>query len=426
MSRVVAVVGRPNVGKSTLINRICGSRAAIVSERPGLTRDRVSYPAEWAGQNFTLLDTGGMGGGSLDPLEDEVSEIALEAARQANVIMFVVDASAGVSAPDKDLANVLRRMSKPVVVAANKADNRQLAESSWEFSTLGLGEPHAVSAVGGRGIGDLLDRITSKFDAESGDDPEAGVGSVAIVGRPNVGKSSLFNMLSSKKLSMVHPIAGTTRDTVDTMLEGDFGKLLFIDTAGLARGWKMESGVEYYGGLRTSAALERADCALVLMDVSQGVVRQDLRVIGEATDAGCSMVVVANKVDLDETLGDFTVELRRRMRSHYYLDVIGTSAITGKGVKNVLPNVAAVLNERTRRVPTNALNELALEVQGRAPIPRGQGRIRFVVQAESVPPTFVVFGAGPMLPVAWTRYFERSIRGRFGFAGTPISIVGRS
>jgi GTPase len=424
---VVAIVGRPNVGKSTLVNRIIGRREAIVEERPGVTRDRVLYRAEWRGRHFFVVDTGGLEEAPEGPLAGKVSEIARAAAGEADVVLFVVDASNGPSPDDKTVAEVVRRIGRDVALVANKADNARLERQAVEFFSLGLGEPMAVSALQGRGIGDLLDAVVKEFPQTP--EPEGSESAIAIVGRPNVGKSTLFNRMVGEERSIVHDEPGTTRDAVDTVVEAGDQRYRFVDTAGLRRAARVDDSTEYYGTVRTMQAIDRCDVAILVIDASDGISRQDLRIADEIAELGRSALVVLNKIDLldAEELDLRRKELRRRLPHIAWAPMVEVSAKTGKGLKKILPTLPPILQARAMRVPTHLLNVVIDDLQARTPIPssgRGQ-RVKYAVQAESSPPVVVLFGAGAV-PAPWLRYLEHGLRKRFGFEGTPIRFVTKS
>jgi len=423
---VIAIVGRPNVGKSTLVNRIIGSREAIVEERPGVTRDRVLYQSDWRGRNFTLVDTGGL---ELDPsstLAGKVTEAAKAAATEADVVALIVDVTDGITPDDSAVADVVRRIGRPTVLVANKADNSKGDQNANEFYALGLGDPVAVSALQGRGIGDLLDILTEGFPQE--DDEEAREPAIAIVGRPNVGKSTLFNKIVGAERSIVHDEPGTTRDAVDTVVEIGDRLYRFVDTAGMRRSARVDEDTEFFGSLRTMRAIERSDVAVLVIDATQGVSRQDLRIADEIAQLGRSALVVLNKTDALETeeLMDRRAEVKRRFPHLRWAPFLDLSARTGRNVQKLLAELDPILEARQIRVPTPILNVIVDDLQARTPIPssgRGQ-RIKYAVQAEVAPPTVVLFGANN-IPDSWLRYLERGLRERFGFEGTPIRFVTR-
>jgi GTP-binding protein len=423
---VVAVVGRPNVGKSTLVNRILGRRDAIVQELPGVTRDRILHDAEWQGKRFMLVDTGGLEAAPTGDLARKVADMAKAAAAEADVVAFVVDVTEGITAEDREVADMLRKLGSRVVLVANKADNPMREADALELYELGFGDPMTVSALHGRNSGDLLDEITRNFpDSVPSEFAEPGV---AIVGRPNVGKSSLFNRLVGTERSIVHNEPGTTRDAVDTVVEIGDERFRFVDTAGMRPQTRIDDSTEYYGWVRAMRAIRRADAALVVVDGAEGIARQDLRIAEEVANAGRSAVLVLNKVDLLEPV-DRRIEeeeVRRRLPHLHYAPLVRVSALTGEGVERILPELRRVLQARPTRVPTHLLNAVIHDLQARSPIPsRGRGaRIKYAVQAEGPPPTIVLFGSG-RIPDRWLRFLDRTLRKRFGFEGTPIHFVMR-
>lgn len=423
---VVAVVGRPNTGKSTLVNRFLGRQEAITQELPGVTRDRVVYRAEWLDRSFWLVDTGGLDPDTHDPLALQVTETARAAAAEADVTLLVVDVTEGVTAADREVADVLRRLGRPVVVVANKADNRAREEAAAEFYELGMGDPHPVSALHGRRAGDLLDVVTADFAPQEEDEsPEPGV---AIVGRPNVGKSSLFNRLVGSDRSIVHSDPGTTRDAVDTVLSYEGARMRFVDTAGMRRQTKIDDSTEYYGWVRTMRTLDRSELALLLVDASEGIARQDLRIAEDIVEHGRSAVIVLNKIDLlDPEDRRPAVDLVRYRLPHLdFAPLVQTSAVTGEGCEGLLPLVHRILAARVLRVPTPLLNAAIEDTQARTPIPSSgkHVRVKYAVQAEAGPPVIVLFGA-KRIPDRWLRHLDRNLRRRFPFEGTPIRFVTR-
>ncbi|WP_083502536.1 ribosome biogenesis GTPase Der [Sphaerimonospora mesophila] len=425
---VVAVVGRPNVGKSTLVNRIIGRREAVVEDVPGVTRDRVTYEATWRGRRFTLVDTGGW-----DPdatgMALRIAEQAQIAAELADVILFVVDASVGVTDSDEAVGGVLRRSGKPVVLAANKVDNQQLELEAAGLWSLGLGEPHPVSALHGRASGDLLDIVLDVL-------PEAppqtfgerrGPRRIALLGKPNVGKSSLLNRLAGEERVLVDPVAGTTRDPVDELIELNGETYRFVDTAGIRRRDRELKGADFYAAMRTRAALERSEVAVVLIDASQVLTEQDLRIIGMVIESGRAMVVAFNKWDLVDEDRRYYLEKeidRQLVRVPWALRV-NISAKTGRHVQRLAPAIEQALESWGTRVPTARLNQFVTElVQATPPPARGgrQAKILFATQATTEPPRFVLFTSA-FLEETYRRFIERRIREEFGFAGSPIEIT---
>jgi GTPase len=431
MTPLVAIVGRPNVGKSTLVNRIVGRREAIVESRPGVTRDRKLLDAEWTGRAFTVVDTGGWlaSGGDLDR---QVSAHAERAIKDADVILLVVDVTVGVTEEDAWVAHMLRRAGKPALVVANKVDADSRETDAWAFGRLGLGDPHMVSALHGRGTGDLLDEVVSRLpdelseagsaaEAAPPDDPLAGAPSVAIVGRPNVGKSTLFNRLIGDERSIVHDLPGTTRDTIDTVVETVDGPVRFIDTAGLRRRAKEAEGAEYYSLVRALQAIDRADAALFVIDVTEGVTHQDQRLAERVDAAGNPIVLVLNKWETIDAEGRARVQadVADRLVFLGYAPVLKISARTGMGVHKLLPALAAAIEAYHRRIPTRELNTLMAEAQAAHPSPTG--RVLYATQGATDPPTFTLFTT-KSLPPTYLRYLERRIREHFEFGPTPLKL----
>jgi len=423
---VVAVVGRPNVGKSTLVNRLIGRREAIVEERPGVTRDRILYTTEWRGRAFLVVDTGGLESDPEGELAGKVAETARAAAAEADVVAFVVDVAEGITADDESVAAVIRKLGRPVVLVANKADTPKRERDSSELFALGLGEPFAVSALHGRGVGDLLDVLTEDFPVERQDDSREP--NIAIVGRPNVGKSTLFNRAVGAERSIVHDEPGTTRDAVDTIVEVEGQRYRFVDTAGLRRSARVDESTEFFGAVRTKRALERCDVAVLVVDATEGISRQDMRIADDIAELGRSAVVVLNKIDAmdGDELTRTRQELKRRLPHLQWAPFLEVSALTGKGVSRIFEALPPVLEARNIRVPTPILNAVVDDLQARTPIPStGRGeRVKYAVQAETAPPTVVLFGAS-RIPEQWLRYLDRGLRRRFGFEGTPIRFVTR-
>ena len=443
---VVVVVGRPNVGKSTLFNRILGKRVAIVEDRPGVTRDRKAMEAEWLSHEFLLVDTGGWLPGGSD-LDAKVSRQVEKAVKTADVVLFVVDASVGVTEEDAALAEWLRRIEPPVVVVVNKADNDRREDERWEFMKLGLGEPYPISALHGRRCGDLLDIVLSHLPSEDAahdggrddadgafdiddDDADAtvrreddGIPAVAILGRPNVGKSTLFNRLIGEDRSVVHDMPGTTRDAVDTIVETPEGPVRFVDTAGMRRRSKMTDGAEFYSFVRALRAVDAADVALLVIDATDGVTHQDQRLAERIDAAGCPVVVLLNKWELmddAEERSDLTADLARKLHFVGDAPVLKISALTGKGVHKLLPVLADAMERYHRRVPTRDVNRVMAEAQASHPAPHG-GRVLYALQGATEPPTFTLFANRP-IPRDYLRYLERKLREAFDLAGTPITL----
>ncbi|HEX6235087.1 MAG TPA: ribosome biogenesis GTPase Der [Jiangellaceae bacterium] len=428
---VVAVVGRPNVGKSTLVNRILGRREAVVEDVPGVTRDRVAYDAVWAGRRFTLVDTGGWNPGA-EGMAARIAAQAEIAAAAADLVIFVVDVTVGATDADEQVVRVLRRSGKPVILAANKVDGAAGEADAATLWNLGLGEPHPVSALHGRGSGDLLDAVLAglpeapaeTFEAEAG-----GPRRVALVGRPNVGKSSLLNRLAGAERVVVDTVAGTTVDPVDELVELGGRPWMFIDTAGIRRRVREASGAEYFASLRTAAALDRCEVAVVLIDASEPLSEQDLRIITSVIEAGRALVLAFNKWDLldDDRRRDLDREIDRQLVRVTWAPRVNISAKTGRHADRLVPAIDTALAGWETRVPTGRLNAFLGQLVAAHPHPmRGgrQPRIMFGTQASTRPPKFVLFTTG-FLEASYRRFIERRLREEFGFVGTPIEITMR-
>ena len=428
---VLAVVGRPNVGKSTLVNRMIGRRAAVVEDRPGVTRDRVSYDADWNGRSFTVVDTGGW-----DPdargMAERIRAQAEMAVSLADAVLFVVDATVGITDHDEAVVKVLRRADKPVVLAANKVDDERVEAQAYGLWNLGLGEPHPVSAVHGRGSGDLLDAVLDALP----EPPEvswAEVGGprrVAIVGRPNVGKSSLLNKLAGSERVVVDDASGTTVDPVDELVTLGGREWRFVDTAGIRRRVKEASGHEYYASLRTATAIERAEVAVLIVDGSQSVSEQDLRIIQTVRDSGRALVIVFNKWDLvdEERRHYLDREVERDLVQVRWAPRVNLTALTGWHVDRLVPALDRALEGWETRITTGTLNSFLGRLVAEHPHPvRGgkQPRILFGTQAGTSPPSFVLFTTG-RIDDGYLRYIERRLREDFGFVGTPINLTVRA
>ncbi|HVB69956.1 MAG TPA: ribosome biogenesis GTPase Der [Acidimicrobiales bacterium] len=419
----VAVVGRPNVGKSSLINRLTGRRMTVVEEHRGVTRDRKSVEAEWSGVTFDLVDTGGWLP-SGDDLETKVSAQANAALADAELVLLVVDAATGPVDEDRHAARWVLRCGRPVALVVNKVDDAVREGAMWEFLSLGVGDPHPVSALHGRGSGDLLDFIVDHLETSKPEpEPEPGDETlrVAIVGRPNVGKSTLFNRLIGEERSVVHDLPGTTRDAIDTVVETSVGSVRFIDTAGMRRRAKTEAGLETYAVLRSLEALDRADVAVLVVDATTGATGQDQRLAERIGAAGCPAIVVLNKWELVPTEERPVVLAGVADKLAFLGDapVLKTTATSGKGVHRLLPALATAAAEYVQRVPTGALNRAVRDLQVRQPSPTG--KIRYAVQGAIEPPTFTLFISGRLAPT-YLRYVERSLRERFELGNTPLRV----
>ena len=428
----VAIVGRPNVGKSTLLNRIVGRREAIVEEKPGVTRDRKEVEAEWQGYPFLLVDTGGCQPGG-DDLDEKVSRQSERALKDADAVLFVVDTVVGITEEDSRIAELLRRVNPPVLLVTNKVDDTNREGSVWEFVSLGLGDPLPVSALHGRGTGDLLDALVEVLPPEETPDEAAeGVGagelggnkvfSVALVGRPNVGKSTLFNRLIGDERAVVHDLPGTTRDAIDTIVETEDGPVRFIDTAGMRRKAKIDEGTEYYSFVRALQSIDTADVALLVVDATVGITHQDQRLAERVDAAGCPVVVLLNKwetLDAEAKL-DVTYQVGQRLHFLGESPVLKISALTGKGVHRLLPALADTIVDYHKRMPTRKVNEVIRGAQSAQPGPHGV-RVLYAVQGATDPPTFTLF-ANKDVPATYLRYLERKLREEFDLGSTPIKM----
>ncbi|NBQ35388.1 MAG: ribosome biogenesis GTPase Der [Actinobacteria bacterium] len=422
----IAVIGRPNVGKSTLVNRMIGRREAIVEDTPGVTRDRVKYEAEWNGRRFFLIDTGGW---EVKPegISEKITAGAEAAIAQADLVMFVVDAQIGALDEDQSLVDLLRKSGKRVILVANKIDNAEDEADGYSLWNLGLGEPRFVSALHGRGSGDLLDLLIAQLPEVGSEQVDDGYRRVALVGRPNVGKSSLLNVLAGAPRVLVDDAEGTTRDAVDELIEFGGSTWRFIDTAGIRRRAHQASGTDYYASLRTQIALERAEVALVIFDASQILTEQDIRIVSMADEAGKALVIVMNKWDLVDEERQIVLdrEIERQLERYPWAQRVNLSAKTGWHRDRLAPALRTALSSWEKRIPTAKLNAFLGELVGANPPPvRGgkQPKIKFATQAGTCPPKFVVF-ATDFLESAYRRFIERRLREEFGFDGTPIEVA---
>jgi GTP-binding protein len=430
---VVAVVGRPNVGKSTLVNRLAGARGSIVGPMPALTRDRLDTDVTWRGRTFTLTDTGGLIESALSQptgtVTDNVARAALTAVESSDVVLLVVDTQSGITSDDLALVKRLRRTAIPIIVVANKADNATGESQAAEFWGLGLGEPAAVSALHGRGSGDLLDRIVEVIPDVDAGDQVLHIPSIAIVGRPNVGKSSLFNRLIGEERAIVHQDPGTTRDSIDSLVEVEGRTYRFVDTAGIRRRAKTHD-VEIFSASRTRGAIGRSDVAILVVDALQGATTQDQRIARQVAEEGVGAIIAVNKWDLardEEHIRAVERSLTDRLEFVSYAPLIRTSALTARGVSKVMPEIDRILEGRSLRIGTAQLNEIVQQAQGKAPPPRVGAllpKVLYATQVSTSPPTFVLFTTGP-IAASWQRFLERRLREEFGFAGNPIRLVIR-
>jgi GTP-binding protein len=423
---VLAVVGRPNVGKSTLVNRILGRREAVVQDVPGVTRDRIAYDALWGGRRFTLVDTGGWEPGATG-LQASITAQAELAMATADAVLLVIDASVGATTTDEAVARVLRRSKTPVLLAANKVDDDRLLADTASLWSLGLGEPHPVSALHGRSSGDLLDAILEALpEAPREGNIVAGPRRVALVGKPNVGKSSLLNKLSGEERSVVDSVAGTTVDPVDSLVELDGQTWRFVDTAGLRKRVHSASGAEYYASLRTKTAIDAAEVAIVLLDASEPLSEQDLRVLTMVVEAGRACVLAFNKWDLvdEDRRHDMVRELERGLVRVPWADKVNISALTGRSVRKLAPALRTALESWDQRVPTGLLNGWLSDLIAATPPPVRSGKqpkVLFATQASIRPPTLVLFTTG-FIEAGYRRFIERKFRERFGFEGSPVRV----
>jgi GTP-binding protein len=440
---VVAIVGRPNVGKSTLLNRVVGRRAAIVEEKPGVTRDRNDVEADWLGRRFRLVDTGGWVAGGSD-LDDKVSRQSERAVDDADVVLLVIDVTVGLTDEDSRVGELLRRTGKPVLVVANKVDDTGREPQVWELLALGLGDPFPISALHGRGTGDLLDEIVARLpaggdgqaesesalgdrpdedvDKDKDDDEKDDTVAIAIVGRPNVGKSTLFNRLTGDDRSVVHDQPGTTRDAIDTVIETELGPVRLVDTAGMRRKSRIGEGTEYYSLVRALKAVDEADVALLVIDATEGVTGQDQRLAERVDAAGCPIVVMLNKwelLDADQR-ADIRWQVGDRLRFIGEAPVLPVSALTGKGVHKLFPALAASVDAYHRRIPTSDVNSVIHEAQQAHAAPGG-ARVLYATQGATDPPTFTLF-ANRELPRTYLRYLERKLREAFDLGATPVKL----
>ncbi|HEX6926255.1 MAG TPA: ribosome biogenesis GTPase Der [Longimicrobiaceae bacterium] len=428
---VVAVVGRPNVGKSTFFNRVVGERIAIVEDRPGVTRDRNFARADWNGRHFYIVDTGGMVEGSDEPMDRLIRQQVLAAIEEADVVVFMVDGKEGPNPLDYAVAERLRRSDRPVLLLVNKVDNlgSPTALQHHDFWDLGLGEPLPVSSLSGKGSGDVLDAIVERLPS-AGEAEEEDALRVAVVGVPNVGKSSFVNRLLGEERLVVSEVAGTTRDAIDTPLQYHGRKLIFVDTAGLRRQSRVHESVEYYSALRTERSIERADVCLLLVDATEPIHQQDLRIAQKAWDAGCGLIIVANKWDLVEkdtmTAPNFEKALREKAPFLEWVPIIFTSAVTGLRVQKTLDLVLSVQEQRARRIPTHEVNEVLNQLVTRTRPPQYQGhpvRFYYATQVAIEPPTIVAWTNLPEgVPESYLRYLHNGFRRAWGFMGAPLRI----
>ncbi|MGI6077015.1 MAG: ribosome biogenesis GTPase Der [Fastidiosipilaceae bacterium] len=429
---LVAVVGRPNVGKSTFFNHVAGRRISIVDDMPGITRDRIYTEADWCGHIFDMVDTGGIESANNDSIVQGMqiqTEIAVET---SDVILFIVDGRSGVQAADKEIANDLRKSGKPVIVAVNKCDTPgQFPLSAYEFYELGLNEVYPISSLHGLGIGDILDAIVAYFPDPTYEPEESPAIRVAIIGKPNVGKSSLINRLTGEERAIVSDIPGTTRDAIDSTLETDNGTFILVDTAGMRRKSKVNDDVEHFSVVRAVNVIERADVCVLMISAESGVTEQDTKIAGLAHNAGRAVVIAVNKWDLEKQKNQarklFMHQIRTRLQFMDYAPIIFMSVKTGQKVDELLDQVRLVYDMATYRVPTGVLNDVIGDAQIMTPAPSYKGRrlkIRYATQSSVQPPTFVLFvNSTELLHFSYERYLENQLRSNFDFTGTPIRLI---
>ncbi|MBM7623849.1 ribosome biogenesis GTPase Der [Sporohalobacter salinus] len=431
---VVAIVGRPNVGKSTLFNRIVGNRISIVEDKPSITRDRLYAEGEWLNNHFLVVDTGGLDLNDETELKDEVRQQAELAIEEAEVVLFVVDGRAGIKPMDREVANLLRRSDKPVILTVNKVDSKELEEEvKYDFYELGLGDPIPISAKHALNTGDLLDEVISHFSTDDTVEYDEDTIRISVIGRPNVGKSSLVNSILGKERVIVNDTPGTTRDAIDTYFEVGDNQFVIIDTAGMRKRSKVEAGIEKYSVIRSLKAVDRSDVALMVLDATQGITQQDKKIAGYAHDQGKAMVLAVNKWDLIEKYSNidqhFAEEIRYESNFINYAPITFVSALTGQRVLEILDIVEYAAEQHSRRIETNVLNNVIKEAISMHQPPSDKGRrlkVYYATQPRIKPPLIILFVNDPdLLKDSYKRYLRNSIRESFGFDGTPIKIIAR-
>lgn len=430
---IVAIVGRPNVGKSTLFNALAGRRISIVQETPGVTRDRIYVDVEWLDKRFTMIDTGGIEPESGDIILSQMREQAQIAIDTADVILFLTDVRQGLVDADSKVADMLRRSKKPVILAVNKVDNQKFDMDVYEFYNLGMGDPLPISASGKLGLGELLDRIVESFPEDAGEEEDHEIPHIAIIGKPNVGKSSIINKILGQERVIVSDIAGTTRDAVDTRVNWNGQDYVFIDTAGLRRKNKVKEELERYSVIRAVTAVERADVVLVMIDANEGVTEQDAKIAGIAHEKGKGVIILVNKWDLvekdDKTIYRYTDKVRGVLSFMPYAKILFVSAKTGQRIPRMFETIDAVIQNHALRVQTGVLNEILTEAMALHQPPSDKGKrlkIFYMTQVSVKPPTFVFFvNSKKLMHFSYTRYLENRIRDAFGFEGTPLRFIVR-
>lgn len=432
---IVAIVGRPNVGKSTLFNQIGKKRVSIVDDMPGVTRDRIYLDAEWLNHEFTMIDTGGIEFDESNHILKSMRQQAQIAMAEADVILFLVDGRAGLTNSDEEVAKILRSTKKPVILGVNKIDSPQLEMNIYEFYNLGLGDPIPLSASNSMNLGDLLDAVVAAFPEESAEAKDEDEISIAVIGRPNVGKSSLVNQLLGEERVIVSDVAGTTRDAIDTHFVKDGIKFMLIDTAGMRRRGKIDEPVERYSVMRSLRAIDRADVVLLLINAFEGITEQDKKIAGYAHESGKGVVIVVNKWDIfpdkdDKSTLRFTEDLRDEIGFLQYAPVLYTSALTGQRVARVTELVKYVAEQQSMRIKTSVLNELIRDAVSVNPPPMHRGRrlkILFMTQADIKPPKFIIFVNDPeLMHFSYLRFIENRLREMYGFEGTPLKLIVRA
>lgn len=431
---IVAIVGRPNVGKSTLFNQIGKRRVSIVDDMPGVTRDRIYMDAEWLNHTFTMIDTGGIEFDESDQILRSMRQQAKIAMEEADVIVFVVDGRVGLTSADEEVGHMLRSAKKPVVLAINKIDSPQLEANIYEFYNLGLGDPIGISASNALGLGDLLDAVVESFPKNDYEEKEEDEISIAVIGRPNVGKSSIVNALIGEERVIVSDVAGTTRDAIDTHFVSDDNKFMLIDTAGMRRKGKIDEAVERYSVMRSLRAVDRADVVLMVINAFEGITEQDKKIAGYAHESGKGVVIIVNKWDIfpdkdDKSTLRFTEDLRDELGFLQYAPVLYTSALTHQRIPRIVELVKYVADQQSMRIQTSVLNELIRDAVSVNPPPSHRGKqlkIYFMTQADIRPPKFIVFVNDPeLMHFSYLRFLENRLRESFGFEGTPLKLIVR-
>ncbi|WP_068671996.1 ribosome biogenesis GTPase Der [Oceanobacillus sp. Castelsardo] len=429
---VVAIVGRPNVGKSTIFNRLVGERISIVEDIPGVTRDRIYSEAEWLNQEFNLIDTGGIEIGD-EPLLIQMRQQAEIAIDEADVIIFIVNGKEGITAADEEVAKLLFKSNKPVVLGVNKMDNPEMRAMVYEYYSLGFGEPYPISGAHGLGLGDLLDEVVSHFPKMEGEEKDEDTIYFSLIGRPNVGKSSLVNAILNENRVIVSDIEGTTRDAVDTHLQRDGQNYVITDTAGMRKRGKVYESTEKYSVLRALKAIDRSDVVLVLIDAETGIREQDKKIAGYAHEAGRAIVIVVNKWDTIESNEKAMKEFEKKIRAHFqfldYAPIVFLSAKTKKRLHTLMPMIQLASENHSKRIPTNVLNDVIMDALAMNPTPTVKGKrlkVLYATQVAVKPPSFVIFVNDPeLMHFSYQRFLENKIRDAFGFEGTPIKIFAR-